>query len=428
MFKVLVIAYYFPPLGLSGVQRILKFTKYMSKFNWQPTVITTGNIAYYAHDLSLLKEAEEAGINIIRTEGFEINAIIGKQFKTVTMPREFLRNIFSKLSKTFFIPDNKKSWSKKAFKIAHDLLKKEKFDIIFVTIPPFSSFIYAAKLKKEFKIPLFVDYRDLWFGNHFAFYPTVYHRYKHRILEYKALREADKVVVINRRIKEKLLTTFKFLAFKDIDIITHGYDPADFELIEEKFETSNKMRITYAGIFYENITPEFFLKAFKQLSNERPDIAANIELEFVGLLRKEYHKLIKELEIDEFIRDLGYLEHKETIKRLKRSDILWMMIGKIQNADTISTSKLFEYIGSRKPILGCVVDGTAKTALHEYGASFITDPYDIQEIKDTIIHIHELFSKKKLPKPNEDFVLKHDRIVLTQQLTKLFQFHLKAES
>lgn len=427
MFKVLVIAYYYPPLGLSGVQRTLKFTKYMSQNNWQPTVITTGNVAYFAHDFSLLKEAEDAGVNIIRTEAFDVNAILGKQYETVSMPKEFIRKVLSRISKAVFIPDNKNSWAKKAYKVARELLQKEKFDIIFVSVPPYSGFVTAAKLKKEFGIPLFVDYRDLWLGNHFAFYPTPYHRYKHKKLEYKALRSAEKVIAVNRKIKEKILLTYPFLSFNDVMIIPHGFDPADFETPEEKVESSHKMKLTYAGIFYENITPEFLLKAFKQLSIERPDIAANIELEFIGYLRKENRKLITELGINDSVRDHGYLDHQATVKRLKASDVLWMMIGKIQNADTISTSKLFEYFGTRKPILGCVVEGTAKTSLQEYGASFITQPNDIQEIKDTLIQIHELYQKKSLPTPNEEFVLKHDRISLTEQLTKSFQFYLRTE-
>lgn len=427
MYKVLVIAYYYPPLGLSGVQRTLKFTKYMKNFGWEPTVITAGNVAYFAHDFAMLKEAEDAGVRIIRTDALDVNAILGKQYKTVSIPREFIRKTLSSISKAVFIPDNKKSWAKKAYKTAKSLLEKEKFDIIFVTIPPFSSFVYAAKLKKEFGIPLFVDYRDLWYGNHFAFYPTPYHRYRHKKLEYTALRAAEKVVVINRRIKEKLLLTYPFLSFKDVLIIPHGFDPADFEVAEEKIESAKKMKLTYAGLFYENITPEYLLRAFKQLSVERPDVAAHIELEFIGHLRKENKKLIHELSINDYIRDHGYLDHKETVKRLKGSDVLWMMIGKIKNADTISTSKLFDYIGTRKPILGCVVEGAAQTTLKEYEAAFITEPDNIQEIKETIIQIHDLYQKNNLPAPKEDFVQKHDRIKLTEELTKAFQFYLRAE-
>lgn len=426
MFKVLVLAYYYPPMGLSGVQRTLKFTKYMHQFNWEPTVITAGDIAYFAHDFALLKEAEEAGVRIIRTESYDPNAIIGKKYGTINMPKEFLRKAYSNFTKTFFIPDNKKSWAKRAYLKAKELLKNEHFDIIFVTIPPYSSFVFASKLKKEFNIPLFVDYRDLWLGNHFAFYPTALHRIMHKKLEYNALRTSDKIIAINRRIKEKLLTTYNFLNFNEIVIIPHGFDPDDFEKEETKLNSTGKLRLTYAGIFYETITPVHFLNAFKQLSIERPDITAKYELEFIGLLRKENKKLITELGLNDFITEVGYLEHNEAVKRIKQSDVLWMMIGNSKNADTISTSKLFEYFGSRKPVLGCVPDGVAKIALGEYGASFITSSDNVNEIKNMLIRIHDLYMANNLPKPNEEFVNKHDRKKLTEQLTTQFQFFLRA--
>ncbi len=427
MYNVLVLAYYYPPLGLSGVQRTLKFTKYMKDFNWNPTVITAGNVAYYAYDFEMLKEAEEAGITIHRTESFDINALLGSKFKTVTMPSEAIRKLLSKISKTVFIPDNKKSWSKRAYLKAKEIIEKEKIDLIYVSIPPYSSFMTAAKLKKEFGIPLFVDYRDLWVGNHFTFNLTPYHSYKNKKLEYNCLKASDKIVVINRKIKEKILLTYPFLGYDDIMIIPHGFDPADFDYVAAPQKSSSKMKLTYSGIFYENITPEYLLRAFKEISVERPDIAANIELEFIGLLTKENKKLINSLGLRTYVKEHGYLEHHEAIKQIKDCDVLWMMIGNTFNADTISTSKLYEYFGSGKPILGCVPDGTARLALKEYGASFITYPDYINDIKEAIINIHKLYKEKKLPVPNAEFVEKHNRKNLTETLTKAFQFYLRAD-
>lgn len=425
MFKVLILAYYYPPMGLSGVQRTLKFTKYMPRFSWEPTVITAGNIAYFAHDFSLLKEAEEAGVKIIRTEAFDPNSLIGKKYGTVNMPKEFLRKLYSNFSKSFFIPDNKKSWAKKAYQKAREILQKERFDIIYVTIPPYSSFVYAAKLKREFQIPLFVDYRDLWVGNHFAFYPSPWHKMKHKKLEYSALRASDNIIAINRRIKEKLLTTYNFLKFNEIVIIPHGFDPADFETECPKHNHSGKIKLTYSGIFYESITPAYLLKAFKQLSIERPDISAKYQLEFIGHLRSENKKLIHELGLIEAVNEVGYLEHFEAVKRIRQSDVLWMMIGNSPNSDTVSTGKLFEYFGTGKPILGSVPDGAAKAALIEYGASFITPPDDVEQIKQKLIEIHNLFIKNELPVPNKEFIEKHNRINLTEQLVTQFQFCLR---
>ncbi|MDF1612476.1 glycosyltransferase [Stygiobacter electus] len=427
MYKVLVIAYYYPPMGLSGVQRVLKFTKYMHKFNWQPTVITAGNVAYFAHDLSLLKEAEEAGVEIIRTDAFDINSILGAKYNTVSMPKELIRKFLSRLSKTFFIPDNKNSWSKKAYQVAKEKLSKEKFDMIFVSVPPYSQFVMAAKLKKEFGLPLFVDYRDLWYENHFAFYITPYHKYKHKKLEYNALKETEKVIAINRKIKEKILLTYPFLKYDDVIIIPHGFDQEDFDKNEPYKKLNSKMKLTYSGIFYENITPEYFLRAFKELTIENPEIANNIELEFIGHLRKENKNLINELGLNSYVIEYGYLEHDEVIKRLNGSDVLWMMIGNIKNAETISTSKLFEYFGARKPILGCVPEGAAKQALKEYGASFITNPDYIDEIKNAIKEIYNLYVNNNLPVANEEFIEKHNREKLTEQLVTAFQFYLRTE-
>jgi len=426
MFKVLVIAYYFPPMGLSGVQRVLKFTKYMSKYNWHPTVITTGDVGYFAHDEYLQNEAENADIRIIRTSGKDPNRLLSK-YGTITMPAEFIRKTFSSLSKTFFIPDNKVSWAKNAYLVAKDLLIKEHFDIIFVSIPPYSSFSMAVKLKEEFNVPLVVDYRDLWFGNQFSFYPTFYHKLKHKKLEYLALKAVDKIVAINRYIKEKLLRNYKFLTFDDINIIPQGYDPEDFEKATPIPLNPAKLKITYAGIFYHKTTPKYFLKAFKLLLQQRPDIAAGIELHFCGFLRKENEKLIKQLGIQEFVKNHGYLNHKETLDYVTASDVLWMTIGRMKAVETISTGKLFEYFGTRKPILGCVPDGAAKLELQRYKASFICEPDDIEGIKEQLINIYTLFKAGNLPKCDETFVEKHNRMLLTEELVRIFQFTMRAE-
>lgn len=424
MFKVLVIAYYFPPLGLSGVQRTLKFVKYMPNNGWHPTVITTGNIAYYAHDKSLQNELDKLGINVIRTSSSDPNAVLSK-LGTVKMPNEKARKILNLLSQTFFIPDNKISWSKKAFQSALEILSKEKFDAIFVSAPPFSAFNMAAKLKKKFDIPLVVDYRDLWYKSYFAFYPTPFHSLLHKRMEYLSLRTADKVIVTNRKIKEKLLNYYKFLTFEDVVIIPHGFDPEDFSTAKSIPKTTDKLIITYSGIFLEYNTPKYFLEAFKQLTIERPDVASKIELHFVGYLRKENQKLIRKLKLEEFVKDFGYMNHDEALRKVMASDVLWFMIGKKRNIDAILPGKMFEYFGTGKPVIASVPEGAAKSASIEYGASFITEPDDVMAIKDAIYKAYQLYLKGQLPVANESFIDKHRRDFLTETLIKQFQLLIK---
>ena len=425
MFKVLVIAYYYPPMGLSGVQRTLKFTKYMPRFNWEPTVITTGKTGYFAHDLTLLEEAEKAGVIIKRTESFDPQSLL-KRKGTMKMPPEIIRKTLSRVSKTFFIPDNKKFWSHKAYNLAASILKHEHFDIIFVSGPPFSTFITAAKLRERFNIPLIIDYRDAWTGNQFAFNPTPYHSWKHKKLEDKVLRKADKVIVVNRLIKENLLKKFQFLTFNDVLILPHGFDSEDYENVEPIREEKRKCKILYSGIFYESITPKYLLKAFKELSIERPDIAANIELQFAGHFRRENQKLVARLGLQHFVREFGYLNHKETIRRIVSADVLWVMLSNKQMA-AVTPGKLFEYFGSRKPVLATLPEGVAKIAAEKYGASFITPPDDIKAIKKALIEIDKRFRAGTLPVPDEKFIEEHNRFALTEKLTKEFQFYLRAE-
>jgi len=426
MFKVLVIAYYYPPLGLSGVQRTLKFVKYMKRYNWEPVVLTTGDIGYFAHDYSLLKESDDAGIRVVRAGGNDPNALLSR-FGTIKIPSEFVRKIFNRISQSIFVPDNKVSWTKAAYKTAEDLLTNENFDAIFVTGPPFSAFVLGSKLKKKFNIPLFLDYRDLWFGSYFAFYLTPFHKYLQKRSEYFSLKAADLIFVTNRKIKEKLLNFFPFLTFEDVVIMPHGYDSEDFEKYQAVPKTNTKLIISYFGIFLEYNTPEYFLKAFKKLSIERPDVAQDIELHFIGFLRKENNKLIKKLKLESFIKDHGYMSHGEAIVKLKSTDVLWLMVGKKRNIDAILPGKLYEYIGSLKPIIACVPDGAAMTAVKEYGASFITDPYNIDEIKNTILKVYQLYKNNELPKPDEDYVAKYRRDFITEQLTKQMQFMVKDE-
>jgi glycosyltransferase involved in cell wall biosynthesis len=424
MHKVLVIAYYFPPMGLSGVQRTLKFVKYLRNNNWEPTVITTGNVAYFAHDESLQKELDETGVRVIRVEGAEPNSLLSRH-GTIKLPTEFVRKTFNRLSQTFFIPDNKISWAKKAFKRAIEILSSEQFDCVFISGPPFSVFDIFSDLKKNQNIPLVLDYRDLWVDNQFSFYPTPFHKSLHKQKEYKALKAADMVIVTNRRIKEKLINDYKFLTFDDVYIIPHGFDTEDFVNIELLLKPNDKMLITYAGLFYEYITPKYFLQAFRQLLTENPSIAENIRLSFVGLLGKENQKLIKDLKLESYITEYGYVDHRENIQKLMMSDVLWIMVGKGKSAGTISSGKLYEYFGTRKPIIASLPDGALKLAASEYKASFITEPDNVEQIKNTIIDVYNLYKEGKLPTPDDDYVENFRRDLLTEQLAKQMNKVLK---
>lgn len=417
--NVLVFAYYFPPMGLSGVQRVAKFMKYLPDYGWRPHVVATGPTAYYAHDEALLQELVERDIQIYRTSGTDPNSRLAAK-GTIRMPHEVVRKLLSRISSTFFIPDNKRGWASQALHTARELVQTVPFDCIWVSGPPFSAVMAAAKLSVETGIPLVVDYRDLWYGNQFSFYPTPLHAHMHKQFEYDVLTHAANVVVTNRRIKERLLATYSQLDVHDVQIIPHGYDSADIQAAQSSpavITEKHGMTLTYAGIFYEMVTPKYFLEAVRRFRKERPD--ARINLHFAGLLRDQHKRRIKRYGLQDITTDHGYLSHPDTVRLLLDSDVLWMMVGHGKNTDTVSSGKLYEYFGTRKPILVSVQQGALRRDAERYGAAVITDPTDVKAITAAIGTLYDAWQRGTLPRPDETVVQQFDRRALTGDLAKV---------
>lgn len=424
--KVLVIAYYFPPMGYSGVQRTAKFVKYMVDFGWEPVVLTIQPKSYYAFDDSLLRELEERNIRIVRTGSSDPTQKIFNQKK---IKSEFVRKILNRLSQTFVLPDNKRFWMKKALKAARKLLSQEQFDIIFATAPPYTDFRIGMKLKKEFGVPLILDYRDAWYDDGLSFYPTPIHRWIVKRMERKVLHSSDKIITYTRQIKEHLLKNYPFLHPEEISIIPHGYEEEDFEQEFKSTKSSNKLRITYSGAFYDERTPKFFIKAVEKLFFERPDLESQIEFYFIGNFPKYYYNKIQKGKFKSSFYFTGYVDHKTNINYLKDSDVLWFMIRHSKNPHLYATSKLFEYMGLAKPILALVPkNGAAAQILKEYKSAFIVEPDDIDGIKNSLEEIFELFKSGNIPEPDRNFIQTFERKRLTQELVKIFQFTMRDEA
>lgn len=405
--NVLVLAYYFPPMGLSGVQRVAKFVKYLPDYGWHPTVITSGPTLYYAEDQSLLNEVQSAGISILRTApSARVQKLI--EAGTVTMPRERVRRALSKMSSTLFVPDNKQKWARKALELAREVISQHPIDVIFASGPPFSTLMAGARLSAESGIPFVADYRDLWFGNQFHAYPTLWHKHKHKQYEHETLARASRITVTNRKMKEYLIATYKHLDFRDVAIIPHGWDKEDFpdRSALAPFNTASKhdrpMRLTFTGTFYDVVTPLPLFKAVRKLRKERPDL--RLELHFAGMLREEYRRKAKRYHIDDIIVDHGYLPHRESVELLTNSDVLWLMLGNTRNVDSWSPAKFYEYVGTGKPILACVPDGVIRLDAVNYKAAWITEPDDIQSIKEAISEIYDCWMNGTLPSADQQFV------------------------
>jgi len=418
--KVLIIAYYFPPMGLSGVQRTVKFAKFLPKFGWKPTVLTVEPTGYYAFDDTLLKEAEEAGVIIVRTPSYDMNRILKKR-GVIKMPPEWMRKILQFIGDLFFIPDTKIGWKSTAIKAASELIDKDRFDVLFATAPPQTDFLIGAALKRKYEIPLVVDYRDAWIEYPFKYFPTPLHRIWHAHLEKQVLKAADRVIVTHRRVKESILRRNKTLDYNEVIILSQGFDAEDFPTSNtEKQSNPVKMKIAHAGTFYAERNPVVMLHALANVLQTYPKIRGRIEVHFAGNVREEDRQLVKKLNLQNAVFFLGYLPHKECIQCLVESDVLWFVIDN----DYQTPGKLYEYFGSRKPIIASLIDGYTKQVIEECGAAICVPLKDEKAHELAILDQFKRFEQKKLERIQESFSAKFNRLTLTAELAKQFELLL----
>jgi glycosyltransferase involved in cell wall biosynthesis len=412
--NVLVIAYYFPPMGLSGVQRTLKFVKYLPEYGWNPVVLTSTPRAFYAYDDALLEEIEAMNVEVYRTEAGSSGSEAKKLPKLTKFPSYTVQKMGRAVLQTIYQPDSKIRWKKPALELGRKILSEKKIDVIFATAPPFTDFLIAKQLSDEFNIPFVVDYRDVWIDNPFHFYATPFHKMYSVNLETEILTYAKRGIVTNRHAKELLLKRYALLKHDDVTIIPHGYDEDDFAPYRNVRPDRDFFTITHSGLFQDDRSPKYFLKALSQFLADNPSAAGKIKAKFLGLMRPGHEKYIKKYKLTGIAECTGYLSHGDSIKELMASDALWLMLN-----DTVrSPGKLYEYFGARKPILACLPDGAMKKLALDTKATIATYPKDVASIKSAIGRFYEMWQKNILPTPDREYTNSFDRKLLTSQLAR----------
>lgn len=452
--NVLVIAYYFPPMALSGVQRISKFVKYLPEYGWNPIVLTS-NSPYYAFDNTLLDELNDKNIQIYRTEE-NISKLTKKKIirendnpnlannyenKDKTDNPKFQMNYPSRLRQrvqaialqSILQPDTRILWKKKALNTAEKIFKENDIDLILATAPPFTDFLIAEELSDKYNVPFILDYRDLWVDNPYYFYATPFHKNYAIKLEHRILTKAARTIVITREMKNRLLQRYRFLNHNDISIIPHGYDADDFEKAmlqdydsENIFSTHNgnknsKFILTHSGLFSQDLTPVYLFKAISELLQDYPEMKDKVEVRMVGILQKKFIKMINKMNLQEIVKSTGYLNHLLTIQLLMQSDVLWLMMPN----PIVTPGRLFEYLGTKKPIIFSSPKSELTQIVENTGAGIITPHNNIDELKKAILHFYNLWKKNSLPIPNNSVIEKYERKELTRQLAKELAYCVK---
>lgn len=412
--RVLVFAYYFPPMGLSGVQRVAKLVKYLPRWGWQPVVVTPRPAGYFAFDDELATEVEAAGADVRRTPSVDPTRLFGRK-ATVALPQEPRRRRLARLSGLLFVPDNKLGWGPFAVREGLRAAREEPVEAVLSSAPPYTSHLAAAFVARRLGVPLVLDYRDDWTDNPRHEYPTGLHRRLSLRLERSVLRQASAVTAINapiaraidERAGEPLAT-----------VLPQGYDPEDLAGIDGE-STDGRFRLVYTGVFYDAQTPDVFLRGLRRFLDRMPEAQSDTRAHFVGLFPEASRELVATLALDDTVVVDGYRPHRESVRMLGMASVLWMTIGDRPGAEGISTSKLFEYIGTRRPILALVPDGAARDALAPYGAAHIVHPDDEVGVAEALAALYLAWRAGDLPRGDRAYAERFDRVHLAGRMAAL---------
>ncbi len=428
MKKVLIITYYWPPSGGAGVQRWLKFTKYLPKHGWMPIVYTPSNPEFPVEDESLLKDIPKSDLVVIKNTIWEpyklYKLFTGKKTEDKVQagflyekPGNTKLEKFSRwLRGNFFIPDARRFWIKPSIRFLTKLLKKNKIDLIVSTGPPHSMHLIALGLKKRFDIPWLADFRDPWTQIDFYQHLLLTERAdeKHKRLEKAVLDNADSVVTVSENCAADLMK----ITDKEVKVITNGYDPDDFKKCSQfKY---NGFSITHLGSMNKDRNPGALWVALKELLDELPGFKENLKIRFIGKTDHSVFDELKKHSLSGYVEDYKYLSHDKALKEVSQSALLLLAINKTHNAMGITTGKIYEYIALKRPVL-CIGDakGDAAKLLYETesGKTFGFDEKD--RIKK---YIQEKFSdyRNKNLEVNSLNIEKYSRDKLTSSLVELF--------
>ncbi|MCI1477717.1 MAG: glycosyltransferase [Clostridium beijerinckii] len=438
MKKVLIIAYYFPPLGWSGVQRTLKFVKYLKEFEFEPVVVTVGRTKFSVIDKTLEKEIP-SDIKIIRiddikfkdvTDRFkqEMNEYVESSFNMIddnNIKEEYQKEIeekFEILRNLFLLPDGNAVWANNVIKKIEDSINLSDIDVVYTTSSPYSAHIIGYHLKDKFNIPWICDFRDEWSNNPYLSLDKTSLRYKvERNIENKIVNSADKVIAITSIAARNYIENFN-LDKEKVEIITNGYDEDDFTFFKNHDNINEKFKIVHNGSFYSSITPYTFLRAVINLCNKGVLKRNNFEIILNGKIDPEILKQI--VDISEDIRENiiinGYLSHEQSLKIASEANLLLLVIGDSEESKSVYTGKAFEYLRLKKPIISLSPTGSLiEQLLRETASGTNVNFNHISEIEECIVHYYSKWINNDKFEVNMEVTKRYDRKVLTQKLAGL---------
>ncbi|MRX39785.1 glycosyltransferase [Flavobacterium sp. LC2016-23] len=423
--KLLIITYYFPPAGGPGVQRWLKFVKYLPEFNVQPIIYVPENPTYPIVDEGLVSEVSDQVIVLKNKiwEPYQLASVFSKnktkKISSGIFPQKkkqtFLDKTFLWVRGNLFIPDARVFWVKPSVVYLEKYIKDNNIDTIVTSGPPHSLHLIGLELKQKLNVKWLADFRDPWttIGYHKALRLSSYAAKKHKKLEYKVLNSADTVIVTSKTTK----TEFEAITSKPITVITNGYDIENVE----KQTLDTKFTLAHIGSFLSDRNPEFLWESLVELLYEIPDFKSHLEIKLIGAVSQEVLDAIDQHKLRDYLNLLGYVSHREAIAHQKKSQVLLLIEINSEDTRSIIPGKLFEYMVSNRPIIAIGPQGSDFAAIvKETNTGVFFDYSEKEKLKSVILDFYNQFLEGKL-QANGVGLQQYSRKNLTGQLVQLIR-------
>lgn len=428
MKRVLIITYYWIPSGGAGVQRWVKFSKYLREFGYEPVIYTPENPEYPSVDTSFEKDIP-VGLEVIKTPIWEpynvYRNITGKKNQAINagfISENKKQGWKDKLSiwirGNFLIPDPRRFWIKPSIRFLTDYLQKNPVDAIITTGPPHSMHLIGMGIKKKFPTLLWIaDFRDPW--TNIDFYKDLNLSWIsdkiHHTLEKKVIHKADSIVVVSNGMKVE----YAVMNPKHIQVISNGYDASDTQ--QEVVELDTKFSISHIGTLNAARNPKTIWKVLSEICEENLEFKQDLQIQLVGKIDFSVIESIRLNGLTDNLIKIDYLSHKEAIAKQQSSQVLMLLINQSGNAKGILTGKFFEYLAAKRPILGVgPTDGDAAKVLFDTAAGTMIDFDDEKLTKKTILEYYQRFKAGSLTVESTS-VERFSRRSLTGELVELLE-------
>ena len=357
--RVLIITYYWPPSGGSGVQRWLKMAKYLPDFGWEPVIYTPENPELMARDEELLKEISP-NLTVWKrriVEPYSLYKIFTGKRGSDLKPG-FISDNHGKISKkerfamfvrsNFFFPDPRCFWRRPSVRYLTKRLDKEPVDWIITTGPPQSMHLIGKDLHRKTGIPWLADFRDPWTGIYYFKHlnMTACTVARHKRAERAVVHQADVVTVVSPQMKRDFLS----LKPKQIEVIPNGYDQDDFRVAPIIFH--KKFTICHTGLFTRDANPHRLWDALSSMITENEGFKEKLHIVLVGHTDGAVKRSIEEAGLLSNTHFIPYVSHLEAIRYQMGANLLLLTLKKEPESTGIITGKFFEYLAAGKPILG----------------------------------------------------------------------------